>query len=356
MRILILTMSKFDGRGGIAAYNRDFIEGLSSCPGVSEVVVLPRCDRSARETISYVSSILKHLFSHRRFHLIICGHLNLSPIAYLFSKWRRVKTVLLLYGVEAWKPSKKQWRNYCACRMDFFTTISNFTKRRFTAWSKKEVSFLLPCSIKLDRFSPGKKDQKLVNQYHLTGKKVLLTLGRLDAADQYKGFDEVIDVMPELLEQYPDLIYMIAGEGTDRVRLEAKVKQLALDRSIIFTGYIAEEDKPALLRSVDLFIMPGRGEGFGIVYLEACASGIPVIGSTLDASREALLDGQLGRLVNPNHPNEIKDAIIDALKDMDRSVPEGLDYFSIDQFNKRLHRIIMECQVSPLPLREGKNR
>jgi glycosyltransferase involved in cell wall biosynthesis len=88
----------------------------------------------------------------------------------------------------------------------------------------------------------------------------------------------------------------------------------------------------------DAFVMPGRGEGFGIVYLEAMACGVPVVASALDGSREALLDGKLGVLVNPLDPASIKQGICEALS-RGKDVPLGLDYFSGRCFHERVQGI-----------------
>jgi glycosyltransferase involved in cell wall biosynthesis len=88
--------------------------------------------------------------------------------------------------------------------------------------------------------------------------------------------------------------------------------------------------------------MPGRGEGFGFVFLEALACGIPVVGSTLDGSREALRQGSLGILVNPNCPEDIRAGILEALKRPRGIIPAGLEYFSFENFQKRCHDILRQ--------------
>jgi phosphatidylinositol alpha-1,6-mannosyltransferase len=85
--------------------------------------------------------------------------------------------------------------------------------------------------------------------------------------------------------------------------------------------------------------MPSRGEGFGFVFLEAMACGIPVVGSIADGSREALREGILGALVNPDDVDDMKRAVLSAVS-QPRKVPEGLDYFSYENFQNRLHRIV----------------
>jgi len=90
--------------------------------------------------------------------------------------------------------------------------------------------------------------------------------------------------------------------------------------------------------------MPGRGEGFGIVYLEAMACGVPVVASKVDGSREAVRDGELGEMVDPEKPEEIKAAILRSLArnawSPSRAAPPGLEYFSYDNFEKRCHAIL----------------
>jgi glycosyltransferase involved in cell wall biosynthesis len=173
-----------------------------------------------------------------------------------------------------------------------------------------------------------------------------MTLGRLAEVERYKGFDEVIEVMPDLLEEAPDLAYVIAGKGSDMERLKQKAHALGLAGHVVFTGYVAEEEKAALYRLADVYIMASRGEGFGFVILEALATGIPTIASTLDGGREALRDGMLGQLVDPAKPEEIKSAIRHALK-MDKEVPPGLAYFAYPNFQQRLHGMFDEWIGEP---------
>jgi len=92
-------------------------------------------------------------------------------------------------------------------------------------------------------------------------------------------------------------------------------------------------------------VMPSRGEGFGFVFLEALASGIPVVGSKYDGGREALMDGKLGLLVDPANPAEIRAALVELLALAERRVPEELAYFSSENFGRRVAEVL--ARVAP---------
>ncbi|MGB8990652.1 MAG: glycosyltransferase [Desulfobaccales bacterium] len=187
---------------------------------------------------------------------------------------------------------------------------------------------------------------ELLDRYGLRGKTVLMTMGRLVSSEQYKGLDEILEVLPALLKSIAHVAYLIVGDGDDRPRLEAKAQALGLEDRVVFTGFIPEADKADHYRLADVFVMPGRGEGFGIVFLEAMACGIPVVGSRLDGSREALRDGTLGILVDPRRPDELLAGILAALKRPRGTIPEGLEYFSCENFARRCHHIVQEIVKS----------
>jgi phosphatidyl-myo-inositol dimannoside synthase len=162
-----------------------------------------------------------------------------------------------------------------------------------------------------------------------------MTLARLDSRERYKGIDEVIEVLPELVEREPTLAYVVMGDGDDRARLEAKAGQLGLSGVVKFVGYVEENEKADHLRLADAFVLPGRGEGFGIVYLEALACGIPVVGSQLDGSREALLNGELGELADPDDHASVRDCILRALEKK-HAIPAGLGHYAWPRFHERV--------------------
>jgi glycosyltransferase involved in cell wall biosynthesis len=162
----------------------------------------------------------------------------------------------------------------------------------------------------------------------------------MDAAEQAKGFDEILDILPRLVAEIPNLVYIAVGDGSDRMRLEAKATALGVRDHCVFPGYVSESEKLEYYRSADLFAMPSRLEGFGYVFLEALATGLPVIASKIDGSREAIRDGAWGILVDPRTPEELIAAIRLGLTKPKVPLRTELDYFSRGMFERRCHSLL----------------
>lgn len=354
MRILLLTSDSYGGHGGIAYYNRCLAEALAAMPEVAEIVVLARVMRfrpkdvphkvkfleeSAGRKLTYVHTLIA--LSRQRFDLIVCGHVNLLALAVAFAVLKRAPLVLQVHGIEIWKPARTS-RRVCLSFVDAVWSVSRVTRDRMNAWAKLSPSkyVVIPNTIRLEEYGTGPRRQDLVKRFGLDGKKVVLTLARLSGSERYKGVDEIMNSLPALLEREPTLLYMIVGDGDDKARLEAKAKDLGVDGHVVFTGYVDDKDKADYLRLADVFALPGRGEGFGVVYLEAMACGVPVVGSRLDGSREALGDGVLGKVTDPDNPVVLEADLLESLS-LPREIPSGLKVFSVDNFDARIRRALM---------------
>jgi phosphatidyl-myo-inositol dimannoside synthase len=355
LRVQMLLTDGFGSLGGISQFNRDFLAALNACSLVERVHALPRLiaepieevipeaiifnRKAARGRIAFATALLRHGIRAERADHVICGHLNLLPLAWLAARHQQARLALIVHGYEVFGPTHHPLTNLLVDRIDAFIAVSRYSANRFVQWSNiaRDRAFILPNCVDVHRFTPGERDQGLVDRYGLHSSKVLLTLGRIAAGERYKGFDEVIHVLPQLLERFPDLKYLIVGDGSDRGRLEATVKVLGLSDYVIFAGRIPESEKVAHYRLADAYVMPSYGEGFGIALIEAAACGIPIVGSSADGSRDALLDGRLGRMVDPKKPDELIEAITAAMSGAQRRARNDLvETFDVRHFRARV--------------------
>ena len=335
MRLLALVSDAFGGRGGIAKFNRDMLGVLCSHPAVDEVVAIPRVmpepsgalpEQLVYRTdavggkVAFARTVLQCAVARGGFDAVVCGHVNLLPLASVAARRSGAPLLLVAHGIDAWQPTRRALADRLARQIDGFVAVSDFTRQRFATWTglPTERGHVVPNCVDLGAFGPGPKSDYLLDRYGLRGRTVLLTVARLSGAERYKGHDQVLAAMPELARAYPELSYLIVGGGDDEARLRARAEWFGVRERVVFAGHVPETEKADHYRVADAFVMPGRKEGFGIVYLEAMACGIPVVASTADASREAVLNGAIGVLANPDDPADILRAIWSALQ-----VPEA---------------------------------
>ncbi len=353
LRILALVSDAYGMDGGIAQYNRDLFAALARSNNVEQVVVLsrkhqalpgdlptkvtqlPGCNGKAAFSLYALLSAWKQ----GPFEVIFCGHLYMAPLAWVISKLTGAPMWLQLHGIEAWqRPSRLQ--RWAAERAPLVTAVSRHTRRRFLAWANRapETVKVLPDTVD-ERFLPGPKPDALLDRYTLRNKKVLLTVSRLAASERYKGHDRVIRAVAELRHTHPDIVYVVAGDGDDRPRLVQLARELGVENQLHFIGHVPDSELPGLYRVADIFVMPSAGEGFGIVFLQALASGVPVIGGDEDGSRDPLRDGVDGRLVAANDTAGIAHAIDELLKAGGRSRPYK-NVFARSSFQGLVARLI----------------
>lgn len=364
MRVLALVTDAFGGHGGIAQYNRDLLTALCDYPDCTEVLALPRLmDRHrtplpAKLTYSlkglggrlpYLMALLRILFQRQRVDLVMCCHINLLPLAWLAAKLKSAPLVLTIFGIDAWQATGNRLANQLAKRVDGCIAISRYTRRLFLRWAHLDEKriWVLPNAIHLENYRISKKNPALLRKHRLEEHKVLMTFGRLVSAERYKGFDEVLEALPRMIAADPSLVYMIVGDGDDRKRLEAKTRALGIADQVRFTGLIAEGDKAEYYALADVYVMPSRGEGFGFVFLEAMACGVPTIASRVDGSCDAAADGELAAMVNPADTKELIDATFAALQ-LPKKVPQNLSRYEFKNFSAHSHRIIHKVLAGQL--------
>ena len=357
-RALVLVTDAFGANGGIAKFNRDFLAAMAAMPACAEVVVVPRLMPESPGIVAERISIragadggkLRFALAAIReamrgpFDLVVAGHINLLAPAALAARIAGARSVLVVHGIDAWSPHGSWLVRAGISRLDRIIGVSKLTLARFSAWAGADPARfrVLPNCVDLEKFTPGPKPPDLMRKFGLEQRTVLMTLGRLASDERYKGFDEVIEALPALAREVPDICYLICGDGTDRARLEEKARALGVADRVIFAGYVPEARKADYFRLADAYVMPSTGEGFGIVHLEALASGIPALGSSLDGSREALLDGELGELVDPSDKGQLLNGILKTLS-RPKGVPGPLQQYSEGAFRVRASVIVADA-------------
>ncbi|NIL99720.1 MAG: glycosyltransferase [Acidobacteria bacterium] len=353
-RVLALVAEAYGSGGGIGQFNRHLLDALALREDL-DVRALGLYGRTncgepdglewwapARGKVSYALRSFREAVTFNP-DLIISGLIGFGGLAMSLKILTRSRLWSVTHGWEAWQPGPFG-DNWGLRDANMVTAVSRFTRDKLLSWLNRPADLvqLLPNTIDLDRFHPRPRPAELERRYDVAGKKVLLTIGRLAAIDAYKGQDRVIRLMRELNESSGPVHYIIAGDGDDRPRLQKIVAEERAEDLVTFAGFVPDEVVEDLYNLADLFVMPSTGEGFGIVYLEAMACGCPVVAGNKDGSVDALVDGELGRLVDPDDPAELRDAIAASLaegRSHDARVP-GVERFALPAFRARVDELV----------------
>ena len=160
------------------------------------------------------------------------------------------------------------------------------------------------------------KPDYLLNRYNLTTDNlVVFTLTRLASTEQYKGYEQVIKAISHLKYQFQGIKYILSGKYDDHElhRITQLIKHYDVKEQVIVTGFITETELEDHFLLADLFVLPSKKEGFGIVFIEALACGLPVICGNEDGSLDAIRNGELGTAINVDHVKELEQAMTDNL-------------------------------------------
>ncbi|MEM7065988.1 MAG: glycosyltransferase [Cyanobacteria bacterium P01_B01_bin.77] len=302
-------------------------------------------DHPMLDRIRLTVSLGLHLLLKRPRRLF-CGHINLAAMIAQLTRWLRVPYIVLTYGKEVWFPLKLAEGNALRAAEQIWT-ISRYSRDLACKANRLEANRLkiLPCTVDEQGFTPAIANPNLQQRYALSGARVLMTVARLWKGDPYKGVDVTIRALPAILETFPNIKYLVIGRGDDQPRLAQLARDLGVAERVIFAGFVANEDLVEHYRLADVYVMPSQ-EGFGIVYLEAMACGIPVISGDDDGSADPLQDGRLGWRVPHRDPAAVAAACIEALSGNDRRCEgswlrkQTLTKFSKAALNHQLHQLL----------------
>jgi phosphatidyl-myo-inositol dimannoside synthase len=359
-RVLALVGDCYGGPGGIARYNQDLFEALAS--GGAEVLILPRLGRAQglglpagitqfppmRGKLGFLVMALWHVWRRRPVDIVFCGHLYMAPIAWAVARFAGARCWMQVHGAEVWIGRRKVVRRALEAA-DMVTSVSRGTRRILMSWADlaPERVRVLPDTVR-DAFVPGPRPAAMAERLKLGPGPILLTVGRLSASERYKGHELIFAALPTLRAHFPMIVHVVAGDGDDRARLEQRARELTCNAAdaVRFLGFVPEEELPDLYRLSDLYVMPSSQEGFGIVYLEAAACGLRVVGGVGGGSADAVPDERVGVLVDAADAEALAAAIIRLLR-QGRADPAAVEPYRRRHFNEVARQLLARLSASP---------
>lgn len=243
------------------------------------------------------AALLAHLTVRaRQTHLIFASHVNLGPLAlWLKLLQGHARYWVTAHGMEVWDRLPLA-RRVALRKADGIIAVSRHTAEmtaEVQGVALEKIAVLPPALDPRHSAPDGEPPRWPVPP----GSKVLLTVARLLASEPGKGVDTVIRALPRLLESFPNLYYVVIGDGDGRPPLEKLAAESGVAARVLFPGSRSGSLR-ACYEAADVFVMPSRQEGFGIVYLEAMAAGRPVVGAACGGATEVIADGETGFLVS----------------------------------------------------------
>lgn len=330
-RTLLVTLDYPPMRGGVANYYAQIVHLLPA----ANIYVL---DNHHQELMASSRMIwpkwLKGLLSvakyirEKNIEILAVGQLlPIGTIVWICSRIFHIPYIVFTHGMDVTIPlsghdsRRKLWlAQHILHDAAIVTTSNNYLRQELLKQNlpPSKIVVLTPAPVITPALLQSHDVRAfLYKQHKLQHRKIILSVGRLV---RRKGFDSVLECLPELVRLFPQLLYVIVGEGKDREYLEDLARDYGVTRNVLFVGSCDDATLAAWYDCCDIFVMVSRAlpnhdiEGFGIVYLEANSFGKPVVGGLSGGVRDAIIDGQTGFLVEPKNPMMICKALTTLLQ------------------------------------------
>ncbi len=338
-RLYLIFPNIFDFKGGIQVYSTFLLKALQDIYPEADYDVFLKYDKYSLkqpDNLQFLSSTRFHYFGDlpkllqpilfatkiiilailQHPVLVISTHVNYAIVCYILKFFTGVPYWVVAHGLEVWDIENKATK-LALEKADKIISVSNYTRQRLLQYpnidSKKIV--ILPNTFDASKFSINSKPTYLLKRYNLTDEQpVILTVTRLGSTAKYKGYDQILHALVKVRSHLPNVHFILAGKGDDIPRIKALVTNLNLQDCVTIAGFVPDKELCDHYNLCDVFALPSKGEGFGIVFLEALACGKPVLAGNQDGSIDPLADGKLGCLVNPDNVEEIADNLIQILQ------------------------------------------
>lgn len=229
----------------------------------------------------------------------------------------------------AMSPGTRQMLRRIAGGLDVTTYITRYTRSRLESLLGPVTTLhQLSPGVDTERFHPGVDAAALRHRFQLADRVVIGCISRLVPR---KGQDVLIEAMPRIVERHPEAVLLLVGSGRYEAALRRRIARTGMERHVVLAGGLAYDELPAAYAACDVFAMPARTrnrgwdvEGLGMVYLEAAATGKPVVAGSSGGAPEAVRDGETGIVVRrPGSPAAVADAVNALLADRDRAARMG---------------------------------
>jgi phosphatidylinositol alpha-1,6-mannosyltransferase len=374
-RIILLTLQTFSTTGGIQKMTRTLAHSLSNISKQKNwnfnlwSVYDSRYDLMAQylppENFTGFGKNklklgLRTLRTAGKTDIVILSHINLALLGVIIKLLNpKCKIWLVAHGIEVWRPLTAIKKTFLKRFCDKIICVSSFTKAQMIHWHQSDPDKCIVLNNAVDSFIKlpvaFSKPEYLLNRYSLdSSNKVIFTLTRLASSEQYKGYEQVIKAVSKLKVKFPGIKYILSGQydHTEELRIKALIDGCQVNDQVILTGFLNDNELADHFLLADLFVLPSKKEGFGIVFIEALACGLPVICGNADGSVDAIRNGELGTAINVNDLGQLEEAITRYLekplnlarrKDLQSRC---LSYFNEDDYMNNLLKLISDEQPS----------
>lgn len=351
-RIVFIYQNAFSQTGGIQTFNKYFMSALEEISldnenisvelvsiydeekDIKTSLPVKTLQGSKLEAFKYIMMNAKH------FDTFIFAHVNLASLA-IFIKLLNPKATILFctHGIEIWKKLSKttEW----IMNKSTILTVSNFSKNELLKHNPNLQDIrIFPNCIKIKDTNEALENPYDKDEFNI------LSVTRLEKSEQLKGIDSMIKTLPLLIEEIPHIKYTVIGKGDDTIRLKQIAKDLALEKYVDFLGFV--DDINAYYKHCDVFSLPSKKEGFGIVYLEAMQYKKPVIAVNYGGPTDVIVNDETGFLCEYDALQCIVEKIKILHNDPSLSTKLGqygyerlMKHFKFEQFTQNLHNVLI---------------
>jgi len=252
---------------------------------------------------------------------------NIKPIRWVYNFMRR-----------------KVYQNAIKCH-----AVSNYLKEHLTKYGIKDV-VVVPNGVDQREFKPDIKKRTTRKELGFdTGNLILACGSRLEHKN---GTHDVVEAANYLKKRIKDFKIVVVGDGPDRGKIEKMIEKFKLKDKVYMLGYVLHPELPKYMAASDIFVRPSLAEGFGIIFIEAMACEVPVIGTSVGGIPDFIKEGETGLFCEPGNPKSIAEKIEILIKDKElrnklvkNAKKMVLEVYNWDKISEKLERVYKEIMI-----------